>query len=858
MNNTTNSTYCQHSPHIYFFFSFSLFLSFSFSLSTYSYPHFACGQIRSCLLIQVSLPKGVRTIFTVDGTEKIKSLDQLKAGFSYVVSSTDHFIKLNYECISGVSKFETGIVPSASCISGPGGFAASISLSAHPANNNSNGKTDCEQTLITAYGATATVTIRNADSIFNPIVPVTCKILPCSIAPRSGSLPRNTKSSSSQSQVSKSIPSSKRTNNITSNTCQNNNNNNNNNNNTTKNHAIVSSASNKVKGNSINNTGHSQRINNASLVGNNRICESNGVNEKSNLLNGNIGHNSNDSNNRPVISVANSTCNTSDGRSSSSSCASASSYSNYASTNTSSSTGIVSSTGKDTGNGSSSSGTSSLASNVKGVTVSKGHISKVSSAVKGNTSHQSNALTSSLISKAQQSNALAPTGLSTSYTGPSSTKYIAPSSTVTSSRMSRMSGGNCTTTTSKATTTTTASESGIKQSASSTAVSNSASVRAQKVSKIAANSHQHLLLPTAKRGLPGKPVASRLNSRPVNKGVTKGPIVRAGRVLSPSTSASTSCVPNKLAATRDNESKVTSAPNKCRVVPSASTGRMVDSLATATHSGKSTADQRGPLASASAGKKRVSLSKPGPGPGPGKNSQGLTNNSGPRGAAAAVGFATAKVALVAPRCKNNTSASQSDAVSASSSILASSKASATAVTNNLCQLASGSSTSCSSTSGNSSESDDEDISSPIDSVTPPIETERIRRDRLPSDSCLSVLFPTEVILKYEIGILIGDGNFANVHECLDRTTKQHLALKIIDKIKCKGRESMIANEVAILKRINHPNIIQLVEQFDYSNELYLVTELVKVSTLFSLSLSLSACVSVCVRLIICHSTNFPG
>ena len=746
----------------------------------------------------MSLPKGVRTIFTVDGSEKIKSLDQFKAGFSYVVSSTDHFIKLNYECISGVSKFETGIVPSASCISGPGGFAASISLSAHPPHH-SNGKTDCEQTLITAYGATATVTIRNTDSILNPIVPVTCKILPCSIAPRSGSLPRNT--NPSQSQL-RSIPSSKplRTNNITSNTCQNNNNN------ATKTHAIVSTASNKVKGNNINNTGQSQRINNA--PGNNKICESNEVNEK-NSLNGNIGHNNNDSTNtRPVISVTNSTCNTSDGRSSSSSCASASSYSNYASTNTSSSTGIASSTGKDTGNGSSSSGTSSIASNVKGVTVPKGHVTKVS-IVKG-PGHQSNALTSSLISK--EPNILTPCPLSVSYTGPSGTltnsKYTTTAA-VNTNRMSRLPAGNG------------ISESGIKQSAPSTAVANnSASLRAQKVSRIAANSHQHLLLPTAKRGLPGKPVASRLNSRPVNKGVTRGPIVRTGRVLSPSTSASTSCVPNKLAVNRDNESKVTSASNKRRVVPSASTGRMGDSLGNASHSGKSTTDRNTLLC---ASKNRVNLSK-----GPSKNSHGLTNNSGPKGPPAGTS-STAKVPLVNPRCKNNTSASQSDAVSASSSLLTSSKASVTAVTNNLCQLASGSSTSCSSTSGNSSESDDEDISSPIDSVTPPIETERIRRDRLPSDSSLSALFPTQVILKYEIGILIGDGNFANVHECLDRATKQHLALKIIDKTKCKGRESMIANEVAILKRINHPNIIQLVEQFDYSNELYLVTELVKVS-----------------------------
>ncbi len=39
---------------------------------------------------------------------------------------------------------------------------------------------------------------------------------------------------------------------------------------------------------------------------------------------------------------------------------------------------------------------------------------------------------------------------------------------------------------------------------------------------------------------------------------------------------------------------------------------------------------------------------------------------------------------------------------------------------------------------------------------------------------------------------------------------------------------MIASEVAILRKVKHQNIIQLIEDFDYTNELYLVMELVKV------------------------------
>jgi doublecortin-like kinase 1/2 len=67
-----------------------------------------------------------------------------------------------------------------------------------------------------------------------------------------------------------------------------------------------------------------------------------------------------------------------------------------------------------------------------------------------------------------------------------------------------------------------------------------------------------------------------------------------------------------------------------------------------------------------------------------------------------------------------------------------------------------------------------------------------------------------------------------VHECIHKTTRIQFALKIIDKSKCKGKEAMIASEVAILRKVKHQNIIQLIEDFDYTNELYLVMELVKV------------------------------
>ncbi|KAK2494987.1 hypothetical protein MC885_016125 [Smutsia gigantea] len=91
---------------------------------------------------------------------------------------------------------------------------------------------------------------------------------------------------------------------------------------------------------------------------------------------------------------------------------------------------------------------------------------------------------------------------------------------------------------------------------------------------------------------------------------------------------------------------------------------------------------------------------------------------------------------------------------------------------------------------------------------------------------------SSILEKYRIGKVIGDGNFAVVKECMDRSTGKEFALKIIDKAKCCGKEHLIENEVSILRRVKHPNIIMLVEEMETATELFLVMELVKGGDLF--------------------------
>ncbi|XP_023288256.1 serine/threonine-protein kinase par-1 isoform X2 [Orussus abietinus] len=102
--------------------------------------------------------------------------------------------------------------------------------------------------------------------------------------------------------------------------------------------------------------------------------------------------------------------------------------------------------------------------------------------------------------------------------------------------------------------------------------------------------------------------------------------------------------------------------------------------------------------------------------------------------------------------------------------------------------------------------------------------------RTPSPT--SLILPQPLRLHYAVGHVIGDGNFAVVRRCVHKLTGVEYAMKIVDKFKCQGKETMLASEVAILRQVCHPNIISLISEQETTDQLFLVMELVKGGDLF--------------------------
>lgn len=88
--------------------------------------------------------------------------------------------------------------------------------------------------------------------------------------------------------------------------------------------------------------------------------------------------------------------------------------------------------------------------------------------------------------------------------------------------------------------------------------------------------------------------------------------------------------------------------------------------------------------------------------------------------------------------------------------------------------------------------------------------------------------------KYELGRTIGEGTFAKVKFARNYETGEPVALKILDKEKVLKHKlaDQIRREIAIMKLIKHPNVVQLYEVIGSKTKIYIVLEFVTGGELF--------------------------
>ncbi|KAJ5240172.1 Calcium/calmodulin-dependent protein kinase cmkB [Penicillium chermesinum] len=75
--------------------------------------------------------------------------------------------------------------------------------------------------------------------------------------------------------------------------------------------------------------------------------------------------------------------------------------------------------------------------------------------------------------------------------------------------------------------------------------------------------------------------------------------------------------------------------------------------------------------------------------------------------------------------------------------------------------------------------------------------------------------------RYKTGKTLGAGSYSVVKECVHIDTGRYYAAKVINKRLMAGREHMVRNEIAVLKKVSvgHQNILTLVDYFETMNNL---------------------------------------
>ncbi|XP_019947606.1 calcium/calmodulin-dependent protein kinase type 1D [Paralichthys olivaceus] len=86
--------------------------------------------------------------------------------------------------------------------------------------------------------------------------------------------------------------------------------------------------------------------------------------------------------------------------------------------------------------------------------------------------------------------------------------------------------------------------------------------------------------------------------------------------------------------------------------------------------------------------------------------------------------------------------------------------------------------------------------------------------------------------RFDFKELLGTGAFSEVVLAQEKLTGRMFAVKCIPKKALKGKESSIENEIAVLRKIKHENIVALEDIYESPDHLYLIMQLVSGGELF--------------------------
>uniref|UniRef100_A0ACD5ZSD9 Uncharacterized protein n=1 Tax=Avena sativa TaxID=4498 RepID=A0ACD5ZSD9_AVESA len=88
--------------------------------------------------------------------------------------------------------------------------------------------------------------------------------------------------------------------------------------------------------------------------------------------------------------------------------------------------------------------------------------------------------------------------------------------------------------------------------------------------------------------------------------------------------------------------------------------------------------------------------------------------------------------------------------------------------------------------------------------------------------------------RYQQVQLLGEGNFAKVYLARHMDTKQEVAIKVMDKEKLikLGAVQQIKREIAVMRRLRHPNIVQLHQVMACKSRIFVVMEYVRGGPLY--------------------------